>query len=183
MTGTRLSARLMETLRSQHGEHKGLTEQDFDTLKVMEELVGSMESDQLITDGVRDWVRRLEITLNKLAARDPNFLTSDPENPHSAVQMLNQLARLGNAEDARIGIDREVGRRVDELLQRVVQDYDENPQVFSEVVDELHPLIDRQSRAYRGNVERTIRASEGQQKLARARRAVVQAVEERLGGR
>ena len=181
LSDTRLKPRLMQVLRSSHGEHKGLTEEDFDTLNVMENLVSSMTSDQLITEGVREWVQRLEITLNKLAARDPAFLTSDPDNPHSAVQMLNQLARLGNTKDIRAGIDREVGRRVDELLQRVVTDYDQNPKVFSEVVDELHPLIDRQSRTYRGNVERTVRASEGQQKLARARRTVIREIRERIG--
>ena len=183
LSDTRLKPRLVEVLRRQHGDHKGLTEDDFDTLAVMEGLVDSLADDRLITDGVREWVQRLEVTLNKLATRDPEFLASDPENPHSAVQMLNQLARLGNAKDIKAGIDREVGRRVDELLQKVISDYDENPGVFSEVVDELHPLIDRQSRTYRGNVERTIRASEGQQKLARARRAVVDEVEQRIGGK
>ncbi len=180
LSDTRLRPRLIERLRQQHGDHKGLAEEDFDTLEVMESLVSSMADDQLITEGVREWVQRLEVTLNKLATQDPDFLASDPSNPHSAVQMLNQLARLGNAKDVKSGIDREVGRRVDELLQRVISDYDENPQVFEEVVDELHPLLDRQSRTYRGNVERTIRASEGQQKLARARRAVVSEVEDRL---
>lgn len=183
LSDTRLRNKLMDVLRSRHGDSKGLTEHDYDTLRVMEELVASLAQDRFITDGVRDWLGRLEITLNKLAARDPEFLSGDPENPHSAVQMLNQLARLGNSNDVRQGIDREVGRRVDELLQRVVRDYDENPQVFSEVVDELHPLIDRQSKTYRGNVERTIRASEGQQKLARARRAVVDVMEDLLVGK
>ena len=183
LSDTRLRTKLMDVLRSHHGDDKGLTERDYDTLRVMEELVASLAQDRFITDGVRDWLGRLEITLNKLAARDPEFLSGDLENPHSAVQMLNQLARLGNSNDVRQGIDREVGRRVDELLQRVVRDYDDNPQVFSEVVDELHPLIDRQSKTYRGNVERTIRASEGQQKLARSRRAVVDVMEDLLAGK
>ncbi len=181
LSDIRLKPRLLEVLRDQHGEHKGLTEEDYDTLEVMEGLVTSLTDDRLITEGVREWVQRLAITLNKLAAQDPNFLTGDPDNPHSAIQMLNQLARLGNARDMREGIDREVGRRVDELLQRVVTDFDDNPEVFREVVDELHPLIDRQSRTYRGNVERTVRASEGQQKLARARRAVIRSVGDIIG--
>jgi hypothetical protein len=149
----------------------------------MENLVSSLESDHYLTQGIREWIRRLEITLNKLAARDPEFLQHEPDRPHSAVLMLNQLARLGNAQDVRDGIDREVGRRVDELLQRVVKEYDRNPGVFAEVVDELNPLVDRQVRAYRGNVERTVRASEGQQKLARARRAVLREMHKRLAGR
>ena len=181
LSDTRLKPRLLEVLRSRHGDDKGLAEEDFDTFEVMDNLVTSLTDDLLITEGVRDWVSRLEVTLNKLAATDPEFLASDPDNPHSAVLMLNQLARLGNSQDLKDGIDREVGRRVDELLQRVVSDYDSNPQVFSEVVDELHPLIDRQSQAYRGNVERTVRASEGQDKLARARRRVCEAVGEIIG--
>lgn len=177
-----LRQRLVEILRAQHGDEMGLNEEDYDTLRVMESLVRSLSKDQLLTEGMRDWVSRLEVTLNKLAAKEPTFLRSDPEQPHSAVQMLNQLARLGNASDIKEGIDREVGRRVDELLQKVVQDYDANPDVFSEVVDELGPLLDRQSKTYRGNVERTVRASEGQQKLSRVRRRVLHELEDRLAG-
>jgi len=182
LTDRRLKPRLIEILKKHHGDRKGFREEDYDTLDVMEGLVHSLESDDYLTHGIRDWIRRLEITLNKLAARDPEFLSHQPDQPHSAVLMLNQLARLGNAQDVREGIDREVGRRVDELLQRVIHEYDGNPEVFSEVVDELNPLVDRQVRAYRGNVERTVRASEGQQKLSRARRTVLREMEKRLAG-
>ena len=178
-----LRQRLVEILRAEHGDEMGLNEDDYDTLRVMESLVKSLSRDQLLTEGMRDWVARLEVTLNKLAAKEPTFLGSDPDDPHSAVQMLNQLARLGNASDIKEGIDREVGRRVDELLHKVVQDYDANPDVFSEVVDELAPLLDRQSKTYRGNVERTVRASEGQQKLSRVRRRVLHELEDRLAGK
>ncbi len=75
------------------------------------------------------------------------------------------------------------GSRVDELLERIVKDYDRNPEVFEDVLEELSPLVERQARAYRGNVERTVRASEGQQKLARARRAVARQLEPRLAGK
>jgi diguanylate cyclase (GGDEF)-like protein len=47
----------------------------------------------------------------------------------------------------------------------------------------LSPLVDRQVQTYRGNVERTVRASEGQQKLARARRAVLRELDQRIAGR
>ena len=180
LSDTRLKPRLIEVLKDAHGDHKAFTEEDFDTLDVMQNLVESIQEDRLITEGIREWVQRLEITLNKLAARDPRFLESDDDAPHGAVMMLNQLARLGNQKDASAGIDREVGRRVDELLHKVVEEYDENPEVFDEVVTELNPLVDKQTRAYRGNIERTVRASEGQQKLGRARKAVLQEMETRL---
>lgn len=177
----RLQPKLIETLREQHGDTKGFGEAEYDTLNVMENLVDSMREDQLVTPGVKDWIKRLEITLNKVATTDQSFLQHSAEAPHSAVKMLNLLARLGNAGDVQEGIDREVGRRVDELLEGVISGYDQNPDVFDEVVGELNPLIDRQTRAYRGNVERTVRASEGQQKLARARRSVLTEMEEVIG--
>jgi diguanylate cyclase (GGDEF)-like protein len=179
----RLKPRLVELLQQHHGQHKRISEEDYDTIDVMENLVGSMRDDELLTEGIRDWIERLQLTLAKLATKDPAFLREEQDSPHGAVQMLNQLARLGNSKDVRDGIDREVGKRVDELLQKVVKEYDENPSVFDEVVDELNPLVDKQTRAYRGNIERTIRASEGQQKLARARKAVVSEIEERVDGR
>jgi diguanylate cyclase (GGDEF)-like protein len=179
----RLKPRLIELLQQRHGQGKRISEEDYDTLDVMENLVGSMRKDELLTEGIREWIQRLELTLNKLAARDPAFLREEAEQPHGAVQMLNQLARLGNSKDVRDGIDRDVGKRVDELLQKVVREFDENPKVFDEVVDELNPLVDKQTRAYRGNIERTIRASEGQQKLARARKSVVKEIEQRVDDR
>ena len=183
VSDSRLKPRLMEVLKAQHGGKKAFGEELYDTLDVMENLVDSIEQDKLLTEGIRGWVKRLEITLNKLAAKDPEFLAHDAERPHSAVEVLNQLAKLGNAQDVRVGIDREVGHRVDELLERIVKDYDRNPEVFEDVLEELSPLVERQAKAYRGNVERTVRASEGQQKLARARRAVARELEPRLAGR
>ncbi|NJN52256.1 MAG: DUF1631 domain-containing protein [Gammaproteobacteria bacterium] len=171
LTDTRLKPRLLQALKQRHGDQKSFGEAEYDTLNVMEGLVDSLEQDKFVTEGVRDWIKRLEITLNKLATKDPEFLDHEPENPHSAVQVLNQLARIGNSRDVRFGIDREVGRRVDELLERVVKDYDKNPKVFEDILDELNPLVDRQAKAFRGNIERTVRTSEGHQKLARARRA------------
>ncbi len=183
LTDRRLKPRLMQVLKQSHGEAKAFGEELYDTLDVMENLVDSIEQDKLLTDGIRDWVKRLELTLNKLATKDPEFLDHDGDRPHSAVQVLNQLARLGNSQDVKVGIDREVGRQVDELLERIVKDYDRNPEIFEDVLEQLSPLVDRQAKAYRGNVERTVRASEGQQKLARARRAVAQRLQPRLAGR
>jgi diguanylate cyclase (GGDEF)-like protein len=180
VSDVRLKPRLIEVLKTRHGDHKAFGEELYNTLDVMESLVDSIGTDDFLTDGIRDWIGRLELTLNKLATRDPEFLERRGEEPHSAVQMLNQLGRLGNSKDVRVGIDREVGARVDDLMDRVVKEYDANPEIFEDVLKELNLLVDRQSKAFRGNVERTVRASEGQQKLATARRAVVGALKERL---
>ena len=89
--------------------------------------------------------------------------------------MLNASWReVGNAQDVRVGIDREVRHRVKtSCWGRIVQDCDRMPEVFEGVLEELESVgraagesVPRQRRDAR------FRASEGQRNSARARRAV-----------
>ena len=179
-----LRMQLAERLRHSSGDsRRGLAATDVDRLQVIENLVASVQQDDLITEGVKQWVKQMELTLSKLATVEPEFLNSSPHQPHSAMAVLDQLAKLGNTGDESEGIDREVGRRVDELMQRVVNDFDNDPGVFDEVLKNLHPLVEKQTRAYRGNFERTVRQSEGQQKLVNARRAVLDVLTRRVAER
>jgi diguanylate cyclase (GGDEF)-like protein len=176
--------RLLGLLRSHEegGESKRISDSQADAMDVVGSLVASIREDNLLTEGVKQWVKRLELTLHKLATQDPDFLKTQSGRPHAAMQVLNQLAKLGNAGDEGEGIDREVGREVDSVMERVIDEFDEEPTIFTEALDRLNPLVDRQTRTYHGNIQRTVRASEGQQRLARARRDVVSEVEQRLAG-
>ena len=179
-----LRVQLAERLRERSGDaRRGLATTDIDRMQVVENLVASVQQDDLITDGVKHWVKQLELTLSKLATVQPEFLNSSPHQPHAAMAVLDQLAKLGNTSDEAEGIDREVGRRVDELMHRLVSEFDHDPAVFDDVLKNLHPLVERQTRAYRGNFERTVRQSEGQQKLTSARRAVLDVLTRRLAER
>ena len=180
LSDIRLKPRLLQILESTHGGRKAIAEEQYDALDVMENLVDSIQADGFLTDGIRDWLKRMELTLNKVALSDPGFLASNVDEPHSAIQVLNTLARLGNAKDVGVGIERNVGRKVDELLERLVKEYDSNPEIFEEILHELNPLVVQQSKAYQGNIERTVKTSEGHQKLARARRSVVKELEYRI---
>ena len=179
-----LRMQLAERLRQRSGDsRRGLAATDVDRLQVIENLVASVQQDDLVTEGVKQWVKQMELTLSKLATVEPEFLNSSPHQPHPAMAVLDQLAKLGNTGDESEGIDREVGRRVDELMQRIVNDFDNDPGVFDDVLKNLHPLVERQTRAYRGNFERTVRQSEGQQKLVSARRAVLDVLTRRVAER
>ena len=110
VTDSRLKPRLMEVLKARAtAARRRSAKSMYDTLDVMENLVDSIEQDKLLTEGIRGWVKRLEVTLNKLATKDPEFLDHDAERPHSAVEVLNQLARWatrrtsGSASIARSG--------------------------------------------------------------------------------
>lgn len=146
-----------------------------ESLGVVENLIDSIETDNLLPGTVKDWVRQLELTLDKVATQDGNILSGD--NPHQSVEVINQLARLGGADST------SVRRNVDQIIQNITENYDSNPDVFSEAAEQLKPIVDRQSKAFTGNVQRTVKASEGQQTLANAQRAVVGELDSRLKGR
>ncbi len=160
-----------------------LDENELDRFRMLESLIDSIGGDRFLSQGSLDWIRRLEVTLYKLAVHNPDFPGGDPDRPHPAEVMLNQLARVSGIADGREAKSRELSGRVDALVQRVVDGYSEGAGVFEEAVAELNPLVDEQIRNFRGNLERIVRASEGQQRLTRARKAVVSALAPRMAGK
>ena len=146
-----------------------------ESLGVVENLIDSIEDDSLLSGSAKDWIRQLELTLDKVAVQQNDFLNE--QDPHVSLEVINQLARLGGAESAAIQ------RNVDQIVGEITDNYDEDPEVFQQALTKLQPLVDRQNRAFTGNVQRAVKASEGQQTLLNAQRAVVDEMDKRLAGK
>ncbi len=166
--------RLQESLAST-GANRRIAPAALESLGVVENLVDSIEDDKLLAPNAKDWIRQLELTLDKVATSNTDFL--DSENPHESLEVINQLAQLGGSESGGIK------RGVEEVIKHINDNFDSNPKVFDEAAEQLKPLVDRQSRAFTGNVQRTVKASEGQQTLMNAQRAVVSEMDTMLSGR
>lgn len=174
--GQRLNVRqqLMETASHASGDRR-ISPEALESMAVVENLVDTIEDDSMLSGSAKDWIRQLELTLDKVATDTGNIL--DEENPHPALEVINQLARLGGAESGSIRRD------VEHILEDINSNYDENPEIFDLASTKLQPLLERQSRAFTGNVQRTVKASEGKQTLANAQRAVVEELDARFTGR
>lgn len=165
---------LMESAAIAGGDRR-ISPEALESMAVVENLVDTIEDDSMLSGSAKNWIRQLELTLDKVATDTGNIL--DEENPHPALEVINQLAKLGGAESGSIRRD------VENILQDINSNYDENPEVFEAATSRLQPLLDRQSRAFTGNVQRTVKASEGKQTLANAQRAVVDELDSRFSGR
>jgi diguanylate cyclase (GGDEF)-like protein len=146
-----------------------------ESLGVVENLVDSIETDNMLPGMVKDGVRQLELTLDKVATENENFLSGD--DPHESLEVINQLAKLGGAESGSIRRD------VEGIIDNITRNYDRDPEVFNTALTQLQPLVEKQSKAFTGNIQRTVKASEGQQTLANAQRAVVSELSDRFTGR
>ena len=145
------------------------------TLEVVENLIDSIEDDALLMDNTKNWIRKLELTLDKVAANNGDFLNEN--NPHRSLDVINQIALLGGAGS------NSARRVVDEIIDEINSNYDADPEVFDRALTEMQPLVDQLNRAFTGNVQRTVKASLGQQTLRNAQRAVLSEMDERYAGR
>jgi ribosomal protein S7 len=168
-----VSERLLDTASLVGGRR--ISPRTMQNLEVVENLVDTIEEDSMLTGSSKDWIRQLELTLDKVAAGQDDFLNE--KNLHRSLEVVNQLARQGGAESG------SAKRAVDEIVREINTNYDENPEIFDQALTKLQPLVERQNRAFTGNVQRTVKASEGQQTLLNAQRAVISEMDQRYAGR
>ena len=171
-----LRERVLERIRAA-GEDYRLDEAQRSSLDVVDEFFDSLSKSPRLGDFARDQVRKLEVPVLRMVLQDAQFFDnrSDP-----ARAVLNRIAELG-IKSARTSPV--VQRRVENLVQRVNNEFDQDPRVFEEVQKELEELIERQNLVYRRNVERVTAAAEGAQKVEESKRAVAGELDQRLAGR
>jgi diguanylate cyclase (GGDEF)-like protein len=157
------------------GHPRRLAPEAMQRLDVVEKLVDSIEDDSMLSGSSKGWIRQLELTLGKVASQHDDFLGE--ESSHRSLDVLNHLAELGGSESNTIK------RSVEDIIGNINDNFDSDPAVFDSALEKLQPLVDRQSRAFTGNVQRTVKASEGQQTLINAQRAVVDEMDQKLAGR
>ena len=130
-----------------------------------------------LSETAQQQLRQLEVPVLKVVLRDRAFF-DDQASPVRGV--MNRLAQLGVKGGRTNPV---IQRRIDELVQRITNEFEQDTRVFETAVAELDGLIDRQNLVYRRNVERVTAAAEGSQKVAESKAAVAEALDQRLAGR
>lgn len=155
----------------------GLNEEQQEAVDVVDQFFRSVVDSPRLSDSARQQLRRLEVPVLKVVLRDRRFF-DDLQSPVRGV--MNRLAQLG-VKGGRI--NPVIQRRIDDMIQRVMTEFEQDTRVFEGVQGDLDNLIERQNLVYRRNVERVTAAAEGAQKVSDAKKAVNDLLDERLGGR
>ncbi|MCC6303146.1 MAG: DUF1631 family protein [Gammaproteobacteria bacterium] len=116
----------------------------------------SMFKDMLLENSVRAWLQRLEIPLLKQAILDDSIFV---DKSHVARQVVNRISRLELYGDGESG-GNAIQNQVNTLLNRIADEIDVDPGVFSKVLKKLNTLIQIQDAAYAENVNDVIEACE-----------------------
>jgi len=172
-----LIARVKEKLQTSTGGKKRLSKEQEGAVDVVDRFFVSMKGSQKLTETTKTQLTRLEVPVLKVLMRNKEFF-EDIESPVRSV--LNRIAQLG-IKGGRPNPANQ--KKIEGIIQRVNNEFEQDTGVFDEVLGELDELVDRQNLLYRRNVERVAAAAEGSQKVVQAKKIVARQIEKRIGGR
>ena len=134
--------------------------------QLVAELFQHIEHEEVIAPGVKPALRRLMAPVAQAVMLEPAAF-ADPLHPVRAS--LDKMMRLCDfAEPANLVLD----RRMEQLIDQIVSEYQGDSRVFSRYDEQLEQLLAAQQRAYNNNAERVLQYHRGRDKLQQARRQV-----------
>lgn len=154
--------------RKAETQRKAVGTQEQDAIEVVGGLLNSILEDPGVDDGIKARIGKLSIPLLKVALQDPSFFNNED---HPARQVINQLGRLdvpGGDMGATTRLN--LRRMVDPLVKRILDDFETDPQIFSDVLAELTQMVEQRKEEYTQNVAEVIKSCEAQQALIWERR-------------
>lgn len=172
-----LPQRVQQALQEDEQGNVHLDQDAQAAVDVIHNLFAGILSNPALSERVRDAIRKLEVPFLRLLLNDDSFLE---EESHPARQMLNRIAHLGVRGSANLQAHE---TEIDQEVTAILSGFDADAGVFSEAVQKLDRLAERQQSLYLRNMKRVTESSEGRYKVVVARREVNQALERRIGGK
>ncbi|ARN75336.1 DUF1631 family protein [Oceanicoccus sagamiensis] len=119
-------------------------------------------------------MKRLEIPVAKAALMDNDFFSG---SSHPAQQLLNQLINLCLNSDMP---NQSLERKFNSVISDVTNNFQQDPQVFTQAIDELTTIEKQQQNAYQRNTDRIIQTYDGRQRVKQAQDAVERELQRRV---
>lgn len=152
----------------------GLTSDSLNQLDMVDNLFGTIKSQLDVSADLKPALGDLQIPLAKLALLDPRFFVDHSHSARNVVDKLSRLASSGNFPNRALEL------RINNIVDDIVSDYENDNSVFDTALEAIEKLLKQQERALSRNIDRVVRAQEGQEKLTEARREVAKAISARL---
>ena len=129
-------------------------------LDIVSNLIDAIMDDPFVSHQVKLRVRRLAVPVLKVAFQDPNFFE---DQMHPARQVLDNLGRLDPETTEGFA---EV---VDPVVNGIVENYENDPAVFTGALSALKSVVSKQRRVFQENLEQLVSDREQQEEFVKAR--------------
>lgn len=145
------------------------------------ELLGNLSRSVESNQAMGEWLQMIDTSLVAEAVDDPTFFQSTGNPLHAIVDALGHL-QLFRPTPERSADEDKLRRQISELLAPLTQG-NADAQLLGDVAENMESLTREQSELYQRNVERVVEASEGRDRVRRAREAVTEELDKRYAGR
>ncbi|MFB4394858.1 MULTISPECIES: DUF1631 domain-containing protein [unclassified Pseudomonas] len=170
---------LRVSVRSGSRRRIGKTAEDIINLVGM--VFAYIQADDNLPEPLRGLIARLHIPLLKVALQDKSLFS---RASHPARRLLNEIAAVAIGwEGCGEGLRDSLQLRVARIVQRLLNDFTDDSQLFAELLEEFLAFSTEERRRNDLLEQRTRDAEGGRARAMQARRQVEQALNQRLRGR
>ncbi|MCU1720765.1 DUF1631 domain-containing protein, partial [Pseudomonas sp. 5P_5.1_Bac1] len=171
---------LLTRLSVQSGQGRQIEAGDEDVINLIAMLFDFILTDRNLPRSLRVLIARLQIPLLKVALLDKRFFS---RATHPARRLLNEVADAAMGWDKRDDYQRDsLYQRVEMLVQRLLDDFNDDPAIFTELLNDFLAFNTDERRRSELLEQRTRDAEEGRTRTEQARRRVQQELNTRLQG-
>ncbi len=121
----------------------GVGHVDAMTLDIVALIFDYILDDRRVPDAMKALIGRLQIPVLKVAMLDRNFFS---QKNHPARRLLDTLAEVSMGWDAEEGHESGLYRKVDEIAQRILNDFDDKLDVFHDALADLEGYLAEEKR-------------------------------------
>ena len=170
-------------LESTGVEHsrKPLGRREEDVIDMVSIIFDFILDDPNLPEPVKGLITRLQIPVVKVAIIEKGFFGL---KNHPARLLLNALAQAG------LGLDMEEGgrespvfRTIETIVNRVLDEFNQDVKLFSDLLDEFTAFTDKEAQRSRVLEERTLQATHSKERLRLCKRKVAYEIAHRLEGK
>lgn len=186
-TGVVAGVDLQESVRSQigmkievGGQRQPYGEQDDTLIDVVAMFFDVILQDRHLPNIVRAMIAQLQIPILKVAMMDKDFFA---KKSHPSRQFLNALSHAGlGVSEKNAKIKSAVFEKMEELVARVLMDFDNDVEIFAELFEEFEIFMGQQQRQIDLIEERSRKATKSSEQLELTKRKAAYEIALRLNG-
>lgn len=170
-----------QLLRLQPGENRSLARPEEDIIDMVALIFDFILEDRNLPDPVKGLIARLQIPVVKVAIIEKSFFG---RKNHPVRLLLNALAQAGVGLDASEGVtDTPVFKKIESMVTRILDEFDQNVGLFSDLLDEFMGFMDKETQRSRIAEERTRQVTQSKEQLHLAKRKIAYEIATRLEGK
>jgi diguanylate cyclase (GGDEF)-like protein len=179
ISGQQLETELTAILNLEGEGTRKIKESDRERLQAVGDFLDVALTDIGLGPALQTYIQRLQPALLGLALKEPAFLDDASHPARRVLDLLGQLASAGEGT----GEFTQILSRLDEPINRIVQEASDNPDIFDRARADLEAIAVPLQHAQALQLERVRDACEARQQIEQARQLVESEVNRRIAGK